>query len=147
MSASSNESQTFFSTDIVKYQDQNRESASYDNGSFSNLALKRWLQVTIPLTALTLFGAWLTFRFYSVSAKNSTFFERLKRAVLSTTPAEAGTYVQMPSGDRPGTTNATNEGSVKRLGASISRFASGVHKFGNSRAVLPRYEGSGAKHG
>ena len=147
MSASSNESQTFFSTDIVKYQDQNRESASYDNGSFSNLALKRWLQVTIPLTALTLFGAWLTFRFYSVSTGNLTFVERLKRAVLDTTPTEAASYVQMPPSDRSGTTNATNEGSVKRLGALISRFTSSIHQFGTSRPGLPRWERSGAKHG
>lgn len=40
--------QTFFSTDIVKYQGQD------EDGSFSRTAMFRWLQVTLPLSALTL---------------------------------------------------------------------------------------------
>ncbi|KAJ4379240.1 hypothetical protein N0V86_005285 [Didymella sp. IMI 355093] len=40
--------QTFFSTDIVKYQGQD------ENGTFSKTAMFRWLQVTLPLSALTL---------------------------------------------------------------------------------------------
>jgi len=43
--------ETFFSTDIVKYQDAG-------NGSFSDVAMMRWLQVTIPLTVLTLAIGW-----------------------------------------------------------------------------------------
>lgn len=39
---------TFFSTDIVKYQDQNGGS------SYSSLAMLRWIEVTVPLTVLTL---------------------------------------------------------------------------------------------
>jgi hypothetical protein len=39
---------TFFSTDIIKYQ-----NAEDSNGSFSGIALERWAEVTIPLTALT----------------------------------------------------------------------------------------------
>jgi len=44
---------TLFSTDIIKYQEDN-----YPNGKYSQLAMDRWLQVTIPLTAITLFAAW-----------------------------------------------------------------------------------------
>ena len=44
---------TFFSTDIVKYQNPNNNSTS--SGSyFSSLALQRWLEVTLPLTLITL---------------------------------------------------------------------------------------------
>jgi len=43
---------TFFSTDVVKYQNQN------ENPIFSDLALQRWLEVTLPLTTVTLFVAW-----------------------------------------------------------------------------------------
>ena len=59
--------QTFFSTDIVKYQNQNLVSTSDASGptkqyvSFSPIALNRWLQVTLPLTFLTFVAAilWL----------------------------------------------------------------------------------------
>jgi hypothetical protein len=47
--------QTFFSTDIVKYQDQG--GGPPNNGVFSNTALYRWLQVTLPLTAMTIAAA------------------------------------------------------------------------------------------
>lgn len=43
-----NNMQTFFSTDIVKYQNNDDYSAS-----FSVTAMVRWLEVTIPLTILT----------------------------------------------------------------------------------------------
>ncbi|OXV12074.1 hypothetical protein Egran_00165 [Elaphomyces granulatus] len=39
---------TFFSTDVIKYQGQVEGS-----GVFSNTAMARWIQVTLPLTALT----------------------------------------------------------------------------------------------
>ncbi|KAI1123859.1 hypothetical protein F5Y10DRAFT_43510 [Nemania abortiva] len=45
---------TFFSTDVIKYQNQQS-----DFGSFSYIAMVRWLQVALPLTALTLLLAWL----------------------------------------------------------------------------------------
>ncbi|KAJ9656960.1 hypothetical protein H2201_008363 [Coniosporium apollinis] len=48
---------TFFSTDIIKYENPNGGSAS-----FSKSALERWLQVTLPLTALTLFIGWIGFK-------------------------------------------------------------------------------------
>ena len=44
---------TLFSTDIVKYQDDN-----YPQGKFSNTAMNRWLEVTLPLTCATLLIAW-----------------------------------------------------------------------------------------
>ncbi|KAF3934123.1 hypothetical protein ABW19_dt0210290 [Dactylella cylindrospora] len=40
---------TFFSTDVVKYQTE-----GHPNGSFSSVALARWMQISIPLTILTL---------------------------------------------------------------------------------------------
>jgi hypothetical protein len=59
--------QTFFSTDVIKYQNQGaidiQASQGPDNGSFSAVALYRWLQVTLPLTALTFLVAWLSLRF------------------------------------------------------------------------------------
>ncbi|OTA58296.1 hypothetical protein K449DRAFT_436656 [Hypoxylon sp. EC38] len=48
---------TFFSTDVIKYQDSDSPE-----GTFSNTALSRWLQVTIPLTAVTCGVAWLARR-------------------------------------------------------------------------------------
>ncbi|KAK8006642.1 hypothetical protein PG991_012939 [Apiospora marii] len=45
---------TFFSTDIIKYQDSDSPG-----GSYSETAMMRWLQVTIPLTFLTGLSAWV----------------------------------------------------------------------------------------
>lgn len=45
---------TFFSTDVVKYQDEQRPE-----GSFSKVAMMRWLQVTLPLMFLTLVFAYV----------------------------------------------------------------------------------------
>jgi Mg2+ and Co2+ transporter CorA len=45
---------TFFSTDVVKFQGQEHGGASY-----SSLAMMRWVQVTLPLTALTIAFAYL----------------------------------------------------------------------------------------
>ncbi|KAI1453404.1 hypothetical protein F4805DRAFT_443702 [Annulohypoxylon moriforme] len=44
---------TFFSTDIIKYQ-----GTASPEGSFSATAMSRWLEVTIPLTAVTCGVAW-----------------------------------------------------------------------------------------
>lgn len=53
---------TFFSTDVIKYQGQ----AEGSGGVFSNTAMARWIQVALPLTALTgLFmgtGIWIADR-------------------------------------------------------------------------------------
>lgn len=62
--------QTFFGTDVVKYPNQGANSfnasisavESSDGTSFSNLALKRWLQVTLPLTCTTLGIAYFFYR-------------------------------------------------------------------------------------
>jgi len=45
---------TFFSTDVVKYQGQ-----EYTEGNFSPVAMLRWMQVTLPLTALTIMFAYV----------------------------------------------------------------------------------------
>jgi hypothetical protein len=56
---------SFFSTDVIKYQNQNQGSSqdprdSYS--SFSKLAMFRWLQVALPLTAITLLLGWLGYK-------------------------------------------------------------------------------------
>lgn len=51
---------TFFSTDIIRYQGQDGEVPA--EGTFSKMALYRWLQVTLPLTFVTLVIAILTLR-------------------------------------------------------------------------------------
>ncbi|KAK4198237.1 hypothetical protein QBC40DRAFT_284122 [Triangularia verruculosa] len=45
---------TLFSTDIIKYQDD-----EFPNGKFSEVAMIRWIQVTVPLTIMTLIAAWV----------------------------------------------------------------------------------------
>jgi len=64
-----NQLETFFSTDIIKYQNQgDNTNSSFQhpaptfNGSFSELALLRWLEVTLPLTLLTLGIGWVFFK-------------------------------------------------------------------------------------
>jgi hypothetical protein len=52
--------QTFFSTDIIKYQDPS--GGKPRDGVFSKVALFRWLQVAVPLTLLTLILAWTMFK-------------------------------------------------------------------------------------
>jgi hypothetical protein len=46
--------------------------------SYSPLALQRWLQVTLPLTALTLLVAWSTYKLYDTSRSGMTTAERVK---------------------------------------------------------------------
>jgi hypothetical protein len=56
---------SFFSTDVVKYQNQNQGSsqdAQEPYSNFSELAMHRWLQVALPLTAVTLVLGWLGYR-------------------------------------------------------------------------------------
>ncbi|KAJ9602689.1 hypothetical protein H2200_012883 [Cladophialophora chaetospira] len=53
---------TFFSTDIVKYQDQNTFGHSYYMSSYSKLALERWVEITLPLTLVTVVVAWQFFK-------------------------------------------------------------------------------------
>ena len=55
--------QTFFSTDVVKYQAQDA------GGSFSKEALYRWLQVTLPLSALTLGIGYAWYRYQTIQSK------------------------------------------------------------------------------
>ncbi|KAK3985065.1 hypothetical protein QBC44DRAFT_251306 [Cladorrhinum sp. PSN332] len=56
---------TFFSTDVVKYQEDD-----YPNGRYSKLAMVRWLQVTLPLTFVTLFAAWMGMRWSARSSRD-----------------------------------------------------------------------------
>jgi hypothetical protein len=71
-----NDLQTFFSTDIIKYQNQQDSSSNSTTtpstapymGSFSPIALNRWLQVSLPLSALTL---GLGFLFYVQAKKHA----------------------------------------------------------------------------
>lgn len=61
-------SQTFFSTDVVKYQNQNNDLSTVTNQtssqSYSGLALERWIEVTFPLTFLTVVAAVYFYRKY-----------------------------------------------------------------------------------
>ena len=54
------EFKTFFSTDIIKYQNPNGDGGNSTTsstgqymGSFSEVAMYRWLQITLPLTFIT----------------------------------------------------------------------------------------------
>ena len=62
---------TFFSTDVIQYQNNNNSNNNNNstlggdqkNGaSFSLLALERWLEVTLPLTLITLVLAYYFFK-------------------------------------------------------------------------------------
>ncbi|KAF4630836.1 hypothetical protein G7Y89_g7300 [Cudoniella acicularis] len=48
-------------TDIIKYQNPN--GGDPGPGMFSSTAMIRWLQVTLPLTVVTLFAAWFTYKY------------------------------------------------------------------------------------
>jgi hypothetical protein len=51
-------------------------------GKFSNVALIRWLEVTIPLTAFTLLGAWTMYK--------TTFFSRESQSKWRSVVSEYG---------------------------------------------------------
>jgi hypothetical protein len=60
---------TFFSTEVVQYQNNNSNNNNSAPGgdqrnssSFSLLALERWLEVTLPLTLITLVLAYYFFK-------------------------------------------------------------------------------------
>lgn len=57
---------TFFSTDIIKYQGQDSPA-----GNYSATAMNRWLQVTVPLTVLTLVAAYALKRWAERKALDS----------------------------------------------------------------------------
>lgn len=57
---------TFFSTDIIKYQGQDSPA-----GNYSATAMNRWLQVTVPLTLLTLVVAYALKRWAERKALDS----------------------------------------------------------------------------
>jgi hypothetical protein len=61
--------QTFFSTDVIKYQIQGNGgdgsptslSSNSSQSSYSPLAMYRWLQISLPLTAVTLVVAFAAY--------------------------------------------------------------------------------------
>ena len=58
--------ETFFGTDVVKYQ-------GLDHGSLSYPALTRWLQISVPLTCLTLGVAFIFFKMRVEKENESEF--------------------------------------------------------------------------
>ncbi|KAF1942092.1 hypothetical protein EJ02DRAFT_184411 [Clathrospora elynae] len=139
---------TFFSTDVVKYQDQNQSNGSNYQASFSALALKRWLQVTIPLTALTLFGAWSTYQIYGTSTGDLTLVERFKSTFSSLKSFETSSYAQMQPEDGPASDYTTKFGSVRRVAHSLSKLVPCSMRWpSTSRAVLPLHDSSQPKAG
>jgi hypothetical protein len=52
----------------VKYQDQDA------NGSFSKEAMIRWLQVTLPLSAITLVVGYAWYRYQTVKSKKKGMY-------------------------------------------------------------------------
>ncbi|KAF2811554.1 uncharacterized protein BDZ99DRAFT_414029 [Mytilinidion resinicola] len=74
---------TFFSTDIIKYQSQTGDAPG--EGTFSKAAMNRWIQVTLPLTVLTLLFAW---SFLKLSERWRTNQES-PRAIPKQQPAKA----------------------------------------------------------
>ncbi|EUC28208.1 hypothetical protein COCCADRAFT_109750 [Bipolaris zeicola 26-R-13] len=136
---------TFFSTDVIKYQDQDQNAGSSENSSFSSLALERWLQVTIPLTFLTLLGAWSTYRFFNSTVEHFTFFERLKHIVPGLTSSAS---VSLASGTAQGYSDAnTRKDASKRLVSSTKRLARIIRWFRTDRATLPSYKPTAPKTG
>jgi hypothetical protein len=87
--------QTFFSTDVVKFQNQDgnnndtRGAVSTPNedfyASFSQLALLRWLQVTLPLSILTLGIGYLAFKMTDKKRKRESlpFYSKGSKTGLS----------------------------------------------------------------
>ncbi|KIW66742.1 hypothetical protein PV04_06042 [Phialophora macrospora] len=52
---------TFFSTDVVKYQNGSGTNSTAGGTSYSSLAMARWLEVTLPLTVVTFLLSWLAY--------------------------------------------------------------------------------------
>ncbi|KFY48912.1 hypothetical protein V495_00927 [Pseudogymnoascus sp. VKM F-4514 (FW-929)] len=79
---------TLFSTDIVKYQDQGSGGTLDTQGkpyvSFSGIALSTWLEVTLPLTFITLGLGYLAFKMADKKRKMilPTYSEDLKGSMV-----------------------------------------------------------------
>ncbi|OCT51222.1 hypothetical protein CLCR_08291 [Cladophialophora carrionii] len=58
---------TFFSTDVVKYQNGSGTDPTAGGTSYSSVAMARWLEVTLPLTVVTFLLSWLA---YNKAKKN-----------------------------------------------------------------------------
>lgn len=55
--------QTFFSTNIISYQSGGSDASNpgASEVTYSSLAMTRWLEVTLPLMAVTLLIAWVIY--------------------------------------------------------------------------------------
>ncbi|CAO2649450.1 Nn.00g068350.m01.CDS01 [Neocucurbitaria sp. VM-36] len=138
---------TFFSTDVVKYQDQDETNAGPD-GSFSALALKRWLQVTLPLTALTLFGAWSTYQIYDTSRGNSTFSERTKNTFQSLKSLGTSRHTEIASQDGSDPHDVSVWNSVGRYTRRAFRSApDSMQWLQKGRSTLPLHGNTQTKNG
>lgn len=101
--------QTFFSTDVVKYQNQNQNSGNStqdnqgtSNGSFSSIALQRWIEVTVPLTALTLLVAWSSLRIAERKKEGIEYVRRKHRKISSqVTKSKAGMTLPLFNSSSP----------------------------------------------
>jgi hypothetical protein len=76
--------QTFFSTDVVKYQNPNGGPPT--QGIFSSKAMARWFQVTVPLTLVTLFGCLILYASLSVGRKRGGWRLLLRRILRRSRP-------------------------------------------------------------
>jgi len=72
---------TFFSIDIIKYQGEG-------SGSFLAVALFRWLQVTLPLTLVTLIVGWIAYDRAGKAADKG--FENVLAPLLDASSEESG---------------------------------------------------------
>jgi hypothetical protein len=135
--------QTFFSTDVIKYQDQNQDSANYENGAFSSLALKQWLQVTISLTTVTVLGVWLTYRIYDTSTGYSSSSERLKHTPFASESSLSNPYTQMLNEEG----YTITRGSVRQAITQLFNTVSSMKWSRDGGAVLPLNESGTIKTG
>ncbi|KAF1851034.1 uncharacterized protein K460DRAFT_328553 [Cucurbitaria berberidis CBS 394.84] len=138
---------TFFSTDVVKYQDQDETNAD-PNGSFSALALKRWLQVTLPLTALTLFGAWSTYQIYDTSSGTSTIVVRAKSTIYRLKSYGSTPHTRTPPQDQYDPHDTSICGSTWWYSRRPFKFVPDPLRWlRSSRSTLPLHGSSQTKNG
>ncbi|KAH8761157.1 hypothetical protein F5883DRAFT_129435 [Diaporthe sp. PMI_573] len=79
-------SSTFFSTDVVKYQQDGDGPTDYSYTSYSGLALERWFEVTIPLTIITFVVAISWYYFYEPTRNAARGWLRGKLSMESRDP-------------------------------------------------------------
>ncbi|KAF2230825.1 hypothetical protein EV356DRAFT_508130 [Viridothelium virens] len=105
---------TFFSTDIVKYQDQGDGNGAPGNGTFSAVAMRRWIQVTLPLTALTLVVAYSTYKIAEHTRQGVKLFEHSSQA---NNPAQRKAKTRPTSSSQQRSNPGLFRGLTRRLSA------------------------------